>query len=177
MSGAGRGRRRRTEQVNWSLVLRLAGEFQGFARDLHSEAAAVVQHETATTNPKLAAVLARLLTQNRQLDRTNAQPGSLGADFARFGMDLWPNLQAASLRAERWQSELASLNETRNGIAHANLEGMAGTGYAVRLADNQSLEEVDEWTSKRHGPGFSTVFSSTIVDSSPLVRSGKDGSG
>ena len=31
---AAAGRRWQTEQLNWALILRLAAEFQGFARDL-----------------------------------------------------------------------------------------------------------------------------------------------
>jgi hypothetical protein len=35
VGGTGRGRRWRTSALNEALVLRLAAEFQGFARDLH----------------------------------------------------------------------------------------------------------------------------------------------
>lgn len=36
IGGSGRGRRWRTSQLNWALTLRIAGEFQGYARDLHT---------------------------------------------------------------------------------------------------------------------------------------------
>ena len=48
-------RRKATEQLNWALALRLAGEFQGFARDLHDEAT-IALAGTAVT-PALESVL------------------------------------------------------------------------------------------------------------------------
>lgn len=42
VGGSGPGRRVGTEQLNWALILRVASEFQGFARQLHTESATVV---------------------------------------------------------------------------------------------------------------------------------------
>jgi hypothetical protein len=42
IGGSGRGRRWVTEELNHALVLRLAAEFQGFARDLHEESSPVI---------------------------------------------------------------------------------------------------------------------------------------
>ena len=59
VGGAGPGRRWRTRELNWALTLRLAGEFQGFARHLHDLA---VDHFVATLaggNTQLADTLRR----------------------------------------------------------------------------------------------------------------------
>ena len=72
VGGRGPGRRWRTRQLNWAMTLRLAAEFQGFARDLHDLA---VDHFATTAsggNTQLAGVLRERLTTNRQLDRQRA---------------------------------------------------------------------------------------------------------
>jgi hypothetical protein len=136
LGGSGPGRRWRTEQVNWALTLRLAGEFQGFARDLHD---LVVDHFVlivVQANPPLENVLRSRMTGNRQLDKGNAHPGSLGADFALLGMTLWAALEAANPRAATWNKALSALNEARNAIAHAEegrLIALRADGYPMTL--------------------------------------------
>ena len=118
VGGNERGRRWRTEQLNWALTLRLAAEFQGYARELHDEAIECCVNKVATINVSLGNVVRIALANNRQLDRGNANPGALGSDFSRLGLVLWPALQRASARAARWNSELDTLNLARNAIAH-----------------------------------------------------------
>ncbi len=136
VEGIGPGRRWRTSQLNWALTLRIAGEFQGFARDLHTLA---VEHFVASvggSNPALANVLRVRLTTNRQLDRGNAQPGSLGSDFGLLGMSLWDLLDAADSWTAQRRVNLEKLNEARNAVAHANeaeLLLIARAGYPMRL--------------------------------------------
>jgi len=76
--GGAPGRRWKTEQINWALTLILSAEFQGFARDLHIEAGEVFAREAAGGNAKLETILHARMTQNLDLDRGNAHPGSLG---------------------------------------------------------------------------------------------------
>jgi hypothetical protein len=121
VGGANSGRRWKTEQINWALVLLLAGEFQGYARHLHEEAAEVFAAEAANGSRDLEAIIKAQLTQNRRLDRGNAQPGSLGSDFNFFGCDLWGDLAARwPAKKQGWHRALTELNEARNAIAHSH---------------------------------------------------------
>jgi hypothetical protein len=119
--GAGApGRRWRTEQINWSLALLLAAEFQGYARDLHNEAGNSFAILAAQGNPTLETILKTRMTQNRQLDRGNANPGNLGTDFKILGLDLWGDLKTQwPGLAPKWSVNLAELNQARNAIAHS----------------------------------------------------------
>jgi len=137
VGGAGPGRRWRTRELNWALTLRLAGEFQGFARDLHDLAVDFFVDVVSGGNVDLADVLRERTTTNRQLDRGNAQPGSLGSDFALLGLPLWPALQHADSRASDWGPSLERLNRARNAIAHADadtLDLLRRQGHPVTLA-------------------------------------------
>lgn len=118
VGGVGRGRRWRTEQLNWALTLRLAGEFQGFARELHDQAVECCVNSIANVNPVLAGVIRINMSYGRQLDKGNAQPSALGSDFSRIGLVLWPALETTNKRAKKWNAELESLNLARNAIAH-----------------------------------------------------------
>jgi hypothetical protein len=121
VGGTNSGRRWKTEQINWALVLLLAAEFQGYARDLHNETAGVFATEAAGGNRDLEDSLKTRLTQNRQLDRGNAQPASLGSDFKFFGGDLWGDLAARwPVKKQAWHQTLTELNEARNAIAHSH---------------------------------------------------------
>ena len=136
IGGSGRGRRWRTSQLNWALTLRLAGEFQGYARDLHTLAVGHFVTSVARGNAALSNVLQVLLTTNRALDRQNATPSSLGSDFGRFGLELWPTLGVVNALALRWRASLEALNQARNAIAHANedeLDTLGRAGYPMRL--------------------------------------------
>src|SRR2546426_3443884 len=92
IGGTGAGRRTETEQINWALVLRLAGEFQGFARDLHSLGVDRFASWVASGNVQVESVLITLLTRGLKLDTGNAEPASLGDAFNRFGVRWWPAL-------------------------------------------------------------------------------------
>src|SRR5205809_371368 len=86
--GAAPGRRPSTQQINRAYVILLAAEFQGFCRDLHSEC---VDHilDVLAAPPALRTLMQVEFTRGRQLDRGNAHPGSLGADFGRLGVGFW----------------------------------------------------------------------------------------
>jgi hypothetical protein len=84
----------------------LAAHFQRFCRDLHTEAA---EHLVATITPHQAREIVLMnLLRDRQLDRGNAQPASLGSDFGRLGMNLWRDLGAQSKLNRRRQIRLIS---------------------------------------------------------------------
>lgn len=136
VGGGGPGRRVGTVQLNWSMALRLAAEFQGYSRDLHDIA---VDHLTESLAPKaspLASILRTNLTHSRDLDRGNAQPRSLARDFGRLGFQLWPALALKDARSERWKRALEALNQARNAIAHADdrkLATLATEGWPMQL--------------------------------------------
>lgn len=121
IGGTGVGRRTETEQINWALILRLAGEFQGFVRDLHAEGAAWFARHVADGNVALETTLATLITQSSKLDIGNATPGAIGDAFARFGVRWWPALEAHDERSKGRQGKLEKVNRARNAIAHGRL--------------------------------------------------------
>jgi hypothetical protein len=123
--------------LNRLLVLALAAEFQGFARDLHDDAANAFAASVAGQDAKVAFVVYSAVVDVRQLDRGNAHPGALGADFGRLGLALWPALEAVDQRARRWNHDLTALNDARNAIAHADdvsLARLRRAGYPLTLA-------------------------------------------
>jgi hypothetical protein len=136
MSGTGRGRRWRTEQVNWALTLRLAAEFQGYARDLHDLAVDHFVGVVSGGDLRMSNVLRVLMTKNRRLDKGNADAGALEEDFSRLGIDLRSALEQATPSAVKWRKDLSALIRARNAIAHANegkLATLASEGYPARL--------------------------------------------
>ena len=136
VAGTGPGRRWATGQLNASLVFRLASEFQGFARELHDEAADVFADRAAPENAVLRNVIRGRLTEGRHLDRGNAQPAAIGSDFGRFGFQVWPTLTQRNRRTPVHQATCDKLNELRNAIAHdqpAKLDELRQEGYPVTL--------------------------------------------
>ncbi|MGC2374939.1 MAG: hypothetical protein WA484_13795 [Solirubrobacteraceae bacterium] len=96
VGGAGPGRRYATRQLNHAYAVVIASQFQGFCRDLHSECADVVANAIhsaiasgSMNSTAIADIALTALTRNRQLDRGNASPSSVGADFKSFDLDIW----------------------------------------------------------------------------------------
>ena len=118
VGGTAPGRRWRTQQINWAIILRLAGEFQGFARDLHTLSTDCLADWSCGGNQAARRIVAATLTLNRQLDRGNAQPASLGSDFGRLGLDFWTSLTARDSRTPSRQTHLERLNAMRLLIAN-----------------------------------------------------------
>src|SRR5687768_3138112 len=112
VGGAGRGRRYATQQINQAYAVLLSSQFQGFCRDLQSECADHLI--TAITPASLRNTLRTALTQDRKLDRGNPNPGNLGADFGRLGIDFWPELRGIDARTAARQTILEELNTWRN---------------------------------------------------------------
>lgn len=126
VGGSGPGRRWITEELNHALILRMAAEFQGYARDLHRDAGNAVATALAPDDPALQATVVLPYQLSRRLDRGNADPNALDHDFGMFGIDLWKRLQRRSpTRSPRWQQRLALLNQARNGLAHADDQKLA----------------------------------------------------
>lgn len=149
LAGTAPGRRWVTEELNQALILRLASEFQGFARDLHDEAGVFVAGCLAPGNPQLQDVLRLPYTVNRKLNQGNADPGTLGNDFGLFGIVLWAALQARyPARAKGWNQKLSALNMARNGIVHddgAKIARVQADGWPL------TLQSADRWKSALDG--------------------------
>jgi hypothetical protein len=138
VGGTNRGRRYATQQINRAFAVLLASHFQGYCRDLHSES---IDHIVAAIAPEsLRNVVRKGLADGRQPDRGNAQPGALGTDFGRLGMDFWGALEAHDPRAADWNSQLELLNDWRNAIAHQNFTP-AKFGGIITL----KLQQVKAW--------------------------------
>ena len=89
--GTGPGRRYATEQLNYAYLAAVAAQFQGFCRDLHSEAVGAF----AAAAPRISAIIVLTLTKNRRLDQGNAHEGTIAEDFARVGMEgFWDRVAA-----------------------------------------------------------------------------------
>ncbi|MHB8341886.1 MAG: hypothetical protein ACYDB7_12055 [Mycobacteriales bacterium] len=120
VGGPARGRRWRTAGLNEALVLRLAAEFQGFARELHDLGCDVLASWIAPSNPAARQVVRNRLREGRELDRGNAHPGAIGKDFGRFGFEVWPALAIRDQLSSRHNQSLARLNAARNALTHAD---------------------------------------------------------
>jgi hypothetical protein len=139
VGGMARGRRYATQQINRAYAVLLAAEFQGFCRDLHSEC---VEHLLGVIAPPTALwnLLQSELTRGRHLDRGNAQPSSLGADFGRFNCELWPAPRDHDANSIGWRADLESLNDWRNAIVHQDF-----TSTRLGGTINLRLAQVSRW--------------------------------
>ncbi len=135
--GTGAGRREATRQINHRYAVLLAAEFQGYCRELHTEA---VRLFTATLPAMQRSIVADEFTFSRQLDRGNATSGSIGSDFGRLGVNWWRAVDAADADGPDLRRALDSLNAWWNAIAHNDF--VAGRlGGTIRL----KLSMVRNW--------------------------------
>ncbi len=134
VGGSQRGRRFATQEINRAYAVLLASQFQGFCRDLHSEC---VDHLVNCLTPSTLQPIIRLeFTRNRQLDRGNAQAGSIGADFGRLGVDFWPRVDSQHPGNPDRRSSLEEMNNWRNAIVHQDFDP-ARLGGTTTLHLNQ----------------------------------------
>jgi hypothetical protein len=103
------------------LVVRMAAEFQGYARDLHDEAVEFLAIGATGGNQGLASVLQAGMSSDRALNKNNAGIDTLARDFARIGLIFWPALQAQEpVLTPGWRADLRNLIDMRNAIAHGD---------------------------------------------------------
>ncbi len=128
VGGDGPGRRRALLRVNHAYAVLVSSAFQGFCRDLHSEA---VDHLVGQLpNTTVGFLFQRSMTLARKLDFGNPNPGNLGADFGRiFVSGFWPAVLGTPPNAtvRQRQAKLETLNEWRNAIAHQDWSRLGGT--------------------------------------------------
>ena len=142
VGGSGPGRRVATRQLNHAYAVLLAAEFQGFCRDLHSEA---IDGFVAGLPPEQGKVIGQTFRAGRQLDRGNANPSTLNADFGRLGVGLWPAVDALTAHGPAYRRRLDELNAWRNAIAHHDYDP-ARLGGTILLR----LDRVRRWRANCH---------------------------
>lgn len=123
VGGSLRGRRFATQQINYAYATLLSSQFQRFCRDLHSES---IDHVVGLAPADLQTLLRAEFVWNRSLDRQNPNPGAIGSDFNRLGVDIWTDVYALGARNHRRREILEELNRWRNAIAHQDFEPLAG---------------------------------------------------
>jgi hypothetical protein len=133
IGGMARGRRYATEQINHAYAVLLASQFQGLCRDLHSECVDCVVR--AIGSGVLQPVLRAAFVLGRGLDRGNANPGNIGADFNRLGVEFWTKVDADHSGNDRRRQMLEQLNNWRNAIAHQDFDpSKLGGASTLRLS-------------------------------------------
>ena len=139
IGGTARGRRYATDQINQAYAILLASQFQGFCRDLHSESAAYLID--AIQPASMRPIVRAEFTRDRKSDKGNANPGNLGNDFNRLGLEFWDELKTLNAKnsARTRALEMEMLNEWRNAIAHQHFD-------PVKLGSSRlGLEQVRRW--------------------------------
>lgn len=167
VGGTGRGRRYATLQLNHAYTMLISSQFQGYCRDLHSECVDFLTSRVEIPGvPPL--VLRRVLHEEflskRKLDVGNPNPGALGEDFRRLGVNFWYNVRAMDSRNAERQRLLTELNAWRNAIAHQNFDPINLNGTAYTFAAYLSLDQVRRWRRAYDGLAlsFDTVMGSYL---------------
>lgn len=140
VTGGTPGRKWFTEEVNHSMIVRVASEFQAYCRDLYLEGVSAVA--STLTDPGMSNLLSIQMNTGIQLNRVNAQPSSLATDFNRFNFNLWDTLRARwPTRGKQLHDALQLLNEARNAIAHQDPVKLA----LVRVKTGLTMREAKKW--------------------------------
>ena len=140
VGGTGRGRRTATQQLNHAYTLLLASQFQGFCRNLHTETATAIALSLTPSASRMYKVLLKEFTFNRKLDGGNANPGNIGSDFNRFGIDFWAMVDSLHPHGKLLRDRLDELNRWRNAIAHDNFDSVNSSGIMFLR-----IERVRRW--------------------------------
>lgn len=124
------------EAIVWSMILVLAAEFQGFARELHDESSEFLASAIGHADQTYFEIVRNNLTANRGLDRENAKPETMSTDFRRLGIfNLWDRIESTGPDGSRWHSQLGILNKARNAVAHGDLAKLDSlSGVTVNAA-------------------------------------------
>jgi hypothetical protein len=86
------------------------GRFQGFARALQAQTADAIA--LRAHNATYRELLHENLTSNRALERHNAQPNSIAEDSARFGLDIWTQVDRERSGNDERRKKLVSTSRS-----------------------------------------------------------------
>jgi hypothetical protein len=138
VAGQGQGRRYAAQQINQAYVVLLSSQFQRFCRELHVQC---VEHAGAAAVPvPLGIVLRARLTEGRKLDAGNPNPGNIGSDFGRFGIEFWDEVRKLNPTNAGRQEQLEELMRWRNAVAHQDFRHAA-----LRGRTSITISQVREW--------------------------------
>lgn len=125
---SGFGARHAAQQINQAYVLLLSAQFQRFCRDLHTECVGrLLEHPSLVP---FESFLYLRLTEGRKLDAGNPNPGNIGSDFGRLGIEFWDEVRRTDRHAKRRLEELETLNRWRNAVAHQDFNKPCSTAGA-----------------------------------------------
>ncbi|NEW42500.1 hypothetical protein [Nocardia cyriacigeorgica] len=159
--GGRRGRQYATEQLNHALFVALAGEFQGYCRELHDLGVFAFTDGLASPgDPRLVNARSAYI-RPRKLSTGNASPTALSNDFKMFQMSFWPAIKAMyPAKSSPWNDFLANLNEARNAIAHRDETKLAA------VTDPLTLATFKRWRSTLNGiaSGIDKVVGAYLQD-------------
>lgn len=145
IAGPGRGRKWLTAEINHAMFVRLTTELQGFARELHTEAADHIIAKKLASDPAMGTIVRALLMSHRQLDRFNPSWANICNDFGHFGISLKDELNN---RADytKWMQCIEYLMKARNAIAHddvAKLLEVEQEGRLTKTTFTRSRRHID----------------------------------
>jgi HEPN superfamily RiboL-PSP-like protein len=135
VGGAAPGRRFATRQINYAYAVLLSSQFQGFCRDLHDECIRILVQWITPVG--LQDAFGETLGLNRKLATGNPNPGNIGSDFNRFGVDFWDRVRGLDARNLPRLGRLEELNQWRNAIAHQDPR--------ILVRRSLHLRHVKEW--------------------------------
>jgi hypothetical protein len=165
LRGTGSSRRHLTQQINQAYAVLLSSEFQGFCRDLYLECAGHVVRGLA---PPRLAICRTNLQHGCRLDTGNPNPGNIGADFNRLGLQFWLAVDVEHPRNPHRKAQLQRLNRWRNAIAHSDF----APDMCIAGRPSLHLAAVRTWRKACHGLGrsFDNVMRAhllTVTGSAP----------
>ncbi|TDQ49961.1 hypothetical protein EV190_1145 [Actinorugispora endophytica] len=152
--------------MNHAVVLRLASEFQGFSRQLHTESLDFLKGRLLPGQPQFWTYLLVPYTKASILNTGNATAKALAEDFGLFGVLLWEKLrQTYPGQVDAWRRELNWLNKARNALAHEDYNQLVKlTADSVSIDDARArkwktvLDELTEGIDRIVGDHFGIVF-------------------
>ena len=111
-------------------VMALSAHFQGFCRDLNTEAAGIIASKVRTS---LQLLIQEQFTAHRKLDRGNPNLLNIKTDFMRFGFKVELDRDPANVPR---LMHLSDMNKWRNVAAHQGT--VLPTGIPLNLPTIQS---------------------------------------
>lgn len=146
-----------TQQLSFAYAMMVSSQFQGFCRDLHTEVALHLFALADSKHAHLADIVRARLLEGRKLDQGNPNPGNIGSDFGRFGVDYWALVEARGSRSHTAKLAIEDLAVWRNAIAHNDFT-------AAKLGGKQTLtlEDVRAW--RNHANRLAIDFDSVLRD-------------
>lgn len=152
--------------MNFALITRLLAEFQGYCRDLHTEAVDHIVTMASIPNPNLNLIFRSAYIDRRALKVGIPSWANLCKDFSMFGMDLRKSMDAefGNVRFGPWRIALDDLVEARNAIAHSNDEEIKNC--RVKHPYGLTVRTAKGWRAKLNGftAGLDAVVGKHLKD-------------